>query len=134
MARRLSILAANAQADALARLLDGGLLRIYTGEQPTAPEAIPPAAELLYEFRLPNPSANAAAAGAISFQPSVIERARVAGTMAWFRMLSAAEQPLVDGSVGTDSGDLRVPMVDVAKDVRLSIDELLYVIDRGVLA
>ena len=134
MARRLSAAAANAQADALARLLDGGLLRIYSGVQPSSPEAGTGAAALIYEFRLPTPCAAASVIGAISFNPAPIERALVGGTMGWFRLLGSDEIPMLDGAIGIEDGELQVPMLTVAQNVRLSVDQLLYVIDRGVAA
>jgi hypothetical protein len=105
---RLSVEARNVQLNALAALLDGGILRIYSGAQPASPDAAVGAGTLLSEHTLSNPAFGAAAAGVITANAIGNDsNANANGTAAWFRAYKAdGVTGVIDGSVGTSAANL----------------------------
>jgi hypothetical protein len=79
---------ANAEGDALSALLNGGLLRIYTGAQPTNADTFNATA------------APASAAGVITFNAIASGVAVATGTAAWYRCVrSDGTTVVMDGTV-----------------------------------
>lgn len=111
---RLAVATVNAQADALARLLDGGVLRLYAGVQPlTVDTAIDPTAPanhvLLAELELDATSAPAAVNGTLTFALPAEVEATGSGTASWYRLLAAdGTSPVLDGSVGVTVDDFNM--------------------------
>lgn len=98
---QLATAIANAQADALARQLDNGYLRIYTGTQPANADAALGSQVLLVALRFANPSAPAAVNGVLTVTPPVAAYAIATGTAAWFRAYAADGTTVVlDGNAG----------------------------------
>lgn len=95
----------NAQADLVARALDDGYLRIYSGGQPATADTAVTDQVLLAELRFATVSAPAASGGVLTFAALAPATAVASGTAAWFRCLSADGTTVVfDGTVG-GSGD-----------------------------
>lgn len=100
---QLSNTARNAQADALARLLDGGFIKLYTGTQATDANTAVGAQTLLGTLNLNATSAPAASAGVLTFNAITSDTdADATGTATWFRALKSDGTTVVlDGSVGS---------------------------------
>lgn len=98
----------NAQADALARLLDGGKLRIYSGTQPATADTALSGNTLLAELTFNATSAPAASSGVLTFNSiTSASSAAASGTASFFRCVKADGTTVVmDGSVGTSSANL----------------------------
>lgn len=92
----------NAQADALARLLDNGYLRIYTGSKPATANTALSGNTLLAELRFAATSAPAASAGVLTFNALTDDSsADATGTATFFRAFKAnGTSAVLDGTVG----------------------------------
>ena len=95
----------NAMLDAEAALLAGGTLLLYTGSQPAGPGVAVGVQTLLCTLTFGSPAFAAAAAGVATANAITSGTAVAAGTVAWFRCLSAAGIAVTDGTVGTASCD-----------------------------
>jgi hypothetical protein len=129
-AKRTAV-AANAACDAMTALANGGLLRIYSSNQPaTAAAAFNSAAPgdqvLLAELTMNATAfapavAGVATANAITSDPS----ANNTGTAGWFRVLDSGgvdvTDNLWDGSVGTGGADLNLATTSIAAGVAVAI-------------
>lgn len=123
---------ANAAADAVLALCDGGVLQIYDGVKPESPEIAARSQHLLAELRFGSPAFSPAVNGtamarAISKDPA----ARVTGSPTWFRVVSAEGRAVMDGSVGTMDGDLVTNLSTIQRDAEVSIERLAYVQPRS---
>jgi hypothetical protein len=97
---QLANVAANAQADALATLLNNGLLRVYSGAQPANADTAVGAQVLLATLTFSAVAAPAAAAGVLTFNAVASAVAVATGTAAWYRCLrSDGTTVVMDGSV-----------------------------------
>lgn len=124
----------NGQADALARKLDNGYLRIYDGAQAANADTAVGAQVLLAELRFANPSAPAAAAGVLTFStltPDV--SANNAGTATWFRTLKADGTTAgFDGTVGLvgSTSDLELDAVAIAANADVVVDSWSHTVPK----
>jgi hypothetical protein len=100
---QLSTVTRNAQADAMARLLDGGFLKLYANAQAATADTALGAQTLLGTLALSATSAPAAVNGILTFNALTSDTAADAlGTATWFRALKADGTTVVlDGSVGS---------------------------------
>src|SRR5687767_778206 len=112
---KLTNLAANTKADALAALADGGVLRIYDGTQPADGDTAIGAQNLLAELTLDTPAFGAAVAGVATAEPITGDAsADATGTATWFRLFKAdGTTKILDGSVGTSGCDLNLSSVSI---------------------
>jgi hypothetical protein len=106
---QLSTEAVNAEADALARLLDNGYMRIYSGTKPATANTALSGNTLLAELRFAATSAPAAAAGVLTFNGLTADSdADATGTASFARCLkSDGTSAVMDVTVG-DSADAPV--------------------------
>lgn len=115
----------NAQADALARLLDNGYLRIYDGTQAATADTALGAQVLLAELRYNATSAPAASGGLLTFNAITADSsANATGTASWYRALKSDGTTVVmDGNVGvTGSGSsLEMATVSIVAGVQVSV-------------
>lgn len=128
---RLSAIAVNAEADALAVLLDGGNLRLYDGQQPQTCGDSDRASTLLAEAKLANPAAPAAINGVLRFELAESAIAIETGRPSWFRVSTAAGVALIDGSIGIENADLIVPEIAIRRGQALTIQSLTHTIPRN---
>lgn len=128
LAPSISNEAANAAADAVARKLDNGYLRIYAGSKPANADASLGAAVLLAELRFNATSAPAAAAGVLTFNAFTADSAADAtGTAAFFRAFkSDGTSPVWDGTVGTATADMIVPTTSIVAGVAVSVTSATF--------
>lgn len=128
----LSNLAADAAADAVTSLLDGGYLRIYDGVQPSTADSPIGKQRLLAELRYANPAFYAAVDGiakshAIDGEPS----ARASGRASFTRSLDISGLPVFDGSVGTRNADTLLDSVDIEEGSTITMSYQTYQQQKG---
>jgi hypothetical protein len=123
----------NAEADALARLLDNGYLRIYSGSQPTNADTALGAQVLLAELRFAATSAPAASAGVLTFSAITSDTsADATGTAAFYRALkSDGTSVVMDGSVGTSSADLVLNSTAIQSGAQVDVTSFSLTVSKG---
>lgn len=120
---KLSNAAANAGVDAIAALLDGGVVKIYTGTQPASPETAVTDQTLLAVLGLGSPAFGATVNGVATAEAITEEDAALAtGTAAWFRAEDSEGNPVLDGSVGTSDADMVLPTTSIVEYAEVHID------------
>jgi hypothetical protein len=99
---QLSDLAANAEADALARLLDNGYCRVYDGTQPANGNTALSGNTLIAELRFSATSAPAAASGILTFNTMTGDSSADSGGTPTFcrNFKSDGTSAVMDGSAG----------------------------------
>ena len=130
---KFSNVTANAEADALARLLDAGTLKLYTGTQPTTADTALGAQVLLGTLTFSATSAPAASAGVLTFNAITSDTsADATGTAAWFRTLKSDGTTVVmDGSVGTATSDLVLNTVAIQIGAQIDVTSLTLTVSKG---
>lgn len=120
--------AASAAADAVARLLDNGYLRIYDGTQATDADTAVGAQTLLAELRFNATSAPGASNGVLTFNAFTADSsANATGTASWFRALkSDGSTAVFDGTVGTGTHDLVVNTTSIVASAAVSVSSFTY--------
>lgn len=120
---RLTNLAANTATDTLCVLLNSGFLDVYDGTQPTTADTA-----ITTQIRLASMPFSATACGASSAGVATANAitadtdADATGTATWFRAWKSDHTTKVlDGSVGTSSGDLRLATTTIAQHDTVSI-------------
>lgn len=98
----------NAQANALATLLNNGYLRIYDGAQAASADTALGAQVLLAELRFNATAAPAAVSGVLTFNSITADAsANASGTASWFRALGSDGVTVVmDGTIGTAAANM----------------------------
>jgi hypothetical protein len=130
---KISNTAANAEADALARLLDNGYLRIFDGAQATDANTALGAQVLLAELRFNATSAPAATAGVLTFNAITSDTsADATGTATWYRALKSDGTTVVmDGSVGTATANLVLNSVAIQANAQVSVTSMTYTVPEA---
>lgn len=124
---KVAIEVVNAQADALAMLLNGGSLRIYDGTQPaTADEAVG-SQTLLAELQFAATAFQPAEDGVIVSNPLTSEKdAPATGKAAWFRCVALGGAAVLDGSVGESGCNLNLANVNIQQHCIVSLIEFVH--------
>jgi len=117
MAHNVTLAAATADAiaDAVAALCDGGVLQIYDGAQPADADTAVSTQTLLATCAFASPAFLAAVAG-VATAHAIAQDASADddGTAAWFRILDASANAVMDGTVGVGAGfDCKVASTSV---------------------
>lgn len=125
--------AVNAEADALAALLNDGYLRIYDGSQPANADTAVGAQVLLAELRFNATAFAAAVAGLLTANALTADAAANAtGTATWFRALKSDGTTVVfDGSVGTSAADLILDSVAIQVNADVSVTSFTHQVSKG---
>lgn len=133
MAIKLSNASVNAQADALASLLDNGYLRIYDGTQPTNANTAVSSQVLLAELRINATTEQSITNGLIVFNPITQDSsANASGTATWFRILgSNGTTVYFDGTVGTSGADLTLATTTISAGAIVGITSFAYTVNKG---
>ena len=123
----ISRLAASAAADAVLRLLDGGYLRIYSGEQPADPDVeIGNDHVLLAELRFGSP-AYAPAIDGFATSARVTGAGKANGVAAWGRtFMSDGTTPVWDGSVGISDTNITLSTTSIMEQAVITLTGLSY--------
>ena len=124
---QLSNVAANAEADAIARLVDNGYLRIYDGAQPANADTAITTQNLLAELRFAATSGPAASAGVVTFSTIAAVVAVATGTAAWFRALKSDGTTVVfDGSVAGATANMILAALNIQANAQVSVSNFTY--------
>lgn len=123
---RLSIAAANAEADAVCALLDGGSVRVYDGSQPATADTALTTQVLLVSCAFGAPAFGPAGGGVAEASPLADGTAVATGTASWFRAVTSGGAAVFDGAVGTSGANLNLPSVALGPGVVVSIDSFVY--------
>jgi hypothetical protein len=129
---RLSRAAVEAEAAALAALLDGGSLCFYDGTQPLSVDSPVLDQAKLAELRFAVPAAASVEGGAITFaalEPDV--DARASGVASWFRAFAADGTPVWDGSVGPVDATITLPTASIVQHAEIDLTSLRLTVTRG---
>lgn len=117
----------DAQAEATARLLDGGFLRLYTGPRPADPDD-PPRGTMLAELRFGTPAFEKSRAGQI-IATKIIQASAAddTGRAEWFRTFQAdGVTPVFDGTVGTSDANIVMNNANIQINAIVSISAFTY--------
>ena len=129
---QLSDVAANAEADAIGRLLDNGYLRIYDGAQPADADTAVTTQNLLAELRFAATSAPAALGGVLTFSTIAAVVAAATGTAAWFKALkSDGTSAVFDGSVGASEANMILAALNIQADSQVSVSNFTYTAQKA---
>lgn len=129
---RLSSEAANAEADAVSAMLDGGTVEIYTAPQPLSPEVAITTQTLLAVLDFSTPAFLSAVDGvAVANAISDETDTPATGTASWFRCKTSGGTAVYDGSVGTSDADMVISDTTIVEHARVSIDSFIYTARRS---
>jgi len=131
-ALHLSNATVNAQADALARLLDSGYIRIYSGTQPATADTGLAGNTLLAELRANATSAPAAVAGVLTFNAVTSDTANDAtGTATFYRAFkSDGTSVVMDGSVGTSGADMNINSTAIQSGAQTDVTSWTHTVPK----
>ena len=107
-------LAVNTEADALAALLNSGLIRIYDGTQPATGDTAITTQNLLVTLTLNATAFPAAVAGVLTANAITSGTAGASGTATWARVLTSAATAVFDGSVATTDANIVLNSVAIS--------------------
>jgi hypothetical protein len=127
LAAQLSTAAANAAADAVTALLNGGFLRLYDGTIPATADTALSGNTLLAQLALANPAFAAAVAGAASANAITADSdADATGTATFFRAVTSGGATILQGTVGTSDANLNIGSVDIVLHATVTVPGLTY--------
>ena len=120
--------AANAAANAVCALLNGGTINIYDGSQPTTADTAVGAQNLLATLTFggtafQGASAGVATANAITSGTGLYNPS---GTASWFRCLTSGGAKTFDGSVGLSSADMTLNALLIAYGAAVACTGMTY--------
>jgi hypothetical protein len=102
-----------------------GLLRIYSGTQPTNPDTALSGNTMLASLALSSTAFAAASAGVITANSITTEAsADNTGTATFFSLLTSGATRMADGSVGTSSADLNLNTTSITAGAAVSVSSL----------
>ena len=130
---RLSDAAVNAEANALAALMNSGYIRIYDGTRPANADTAVGAQVLLAELRFNATAFGAASTGVLTANAITQDAsANNSGTATWFRALqSNGTSAMWDGTVGTATADLILNSVTIGAGATVSITALTHTVPKA---
>jgi UDP-N-acetylmuramyl tripeptide synthase len=129
---QISYAAANAEANALAPLMNSGKLRIYSGTIPTRTDDVIGAAVLLAELTMNATAFGASANGVITANAITGANAGNTGTASFYRIWdSAGTTAYIQGTVGTATSDMIVGSVAFSAGAAVTCTALTHTVVRG---
>ena len=113
----------NTMLDAITTAIStSGLLRIYSGTQPTNPDTALSGNTLLAELALSSTAAGAASSSVLTFSTITADSsADATGTAAFGSFLSSCGTRKVDFSVGTSGSDLNLNTVSIVAAANVAV-------------
>ncbi len=119
--------AANAAADAVTALVNGGSLDIYDGNQPANADAAITSQTLLAHLTFGNPAFGAAVNGVATANAITQDSsADATGTASWFRVKTSGAVGVWDGTVGTSGADLNLNSVAISAGAIVQVSSFTY--------
>lgn len=130
---QLSLEAVNAQANALAPLLNSGYIRIYEGAQPDSADDAITDQILLAELRFAATAFPAAVAGVLTANAIVADASANATGEAEFARLfkSNGTSPIADGTVGTSDANILLSTTSITVGTAVSIAALVITVPQS---
>lgn len=131
---QLSNVAVNAEADALARLLDNGYRRLYSGTKPATADTALSGNTLLAELRFANPSAPAASNGVLTYTLTPDTSANNDGDVTFYRDFKAdGTTVVVDGTAGvTGSGsNLELNTTTIVTGQQVAVTSATHTVNKS---
>jgi hypothetical protein len=130
---QLSNAAVNAEADALARLLDGGFMDIYDGSQPATADTAITTQNKLASLGINATSAPAAVAGVLTFNAVTADSsADATGTAAWARFFKSDHTTVVmDQSVGTATANVILAALAIQQFANVSVSSWTHTVAKS---
>lgn len=122
----------NAQADALARNLDGGSIKIYSGTVPADADTTPSGNTLLAEIPLQPTSAPAASSGTLTFDTTGMTDSSInnSGVASFFRAFESDGTTVVmQGQVGTSGYALNLADVNLVATGTVTITSFQHTVN-----
>jgi hypothetical protein len=129
---QLSYAAVNAEANALAPLMNSGKLRIYSGTPPTHCDDALSGNTLLAELTMGATAWGSAANGVLTANAITAANAAASGTHSFFRVFdSAGTTAYIQGTTGTSGCDLNLNASTTSSGVQVSVTSLTHTVVRG---
>lgn len=130
---QISYAAANAEADALAPLMNSGKLRIYDGAVPTRADDAIGASTLLAELTMNGTAFGASVNGVITANAITADAsANNTGTASYYRIWdSAGTTCYIQGTVGTATSDMILNSVAISSGAAVTVTALTHTVVRG---
>ena len=129
---QISYAACNAEAAALAPLMNSGKLRIYGGTVPTRADDSIGAATLLAELTMNATAFTTGTNGVMTANSIAAVNAAATGTATFFRVWdSAGTTDYIQGTVGTAGCDMNIDSVAISAGAQVSITAFTYTVVRG---
>lgn len=132
---RLSNYIVNQQADSLARALDLGYMRLYSGVQPGNADTPVSNQVLLAELRFAATSAPGAVNGVLTFNPITSDTAAdETGVATWFRCVSSDGTTVVmDGSVGVtgSTSNLELATNQIVQNAQVTVTSFTHSVAKS---
>ena len=129
---QISYAAANAEADALAPLMNSGKLRIYTGAAPTRCDDAATGTQLA-ELTMNATAFGASSNGVITANAITADSsADATGTAGYFRVWnSAGTTAYIQGNVSTSGADMNMNSTAIQSGAAVSVSSLTHTVVRG---
>ena len=124
-------LAVNTEADALAALLNSGLIRIYDGTQPATGDTAITTQNLLVTLTLNATAFPAAVAGVLTANAITSGTAGASGTATWARVLTSAATAVFDGSVATTDANIVLNSVAISSGASVACTSLTITLAKS---
>lgn len=125
----LSDTAANAEANALASLLNGGFIEFYTGTQPANANTALSGNTLLATLTFGNPAFGAAAAGVITANAIASGTAAATGTATFARLYKSDGTTVVmDVTVGTSGAGINLNTTSIVTGGLVSVTSFTHTV------
>jgi len=128
LSTRLSNTVVEAQAQAMADLCDGGVMRIYSGPQPAdAMTGLAGDNSLLVSVTLGTPAFSSVQYGVMTANAITSGVASDNGTASWFRIYKAdGTTAIMDGSVGTTATNLVLSSTAITTGVTVEVTSFVH--------
>ena len=124
-------LAVNTEADALAALLNSGLIRIYDGTQPATGDTAITTQNLLVTLTLNSTAFPAAVAGVLTANAITSGTAGASGTATWARILTSGATAVFDGSVATTDANIVLNSVAISSGASVACTSLTITLAKS---
>jgi len=132
MALTLSAAAANAMADALGTLLNGGRVRLYSGTRPATADTAITTQVLLAAPTFANPAFASASGGVITANALTSDSdAAASGTASFFRAVTSGAATVLDGSVGTSDADCLLSTLTVIQHGTVTVTSCMLTVPEA---
>jgi hypothetical protein len=122
----------NTIADAITtRVGASGVLKIYSGTQPTNPATALVAQVLLATLPCSATFAPAASGGVLTASAITTANAAATGTAAWYSLQTSGGTRVIEGSVGTATSDLILNTVSIVSGGPVAVTSFTYTAPGG---